>query len=289
MTSWKAKIFGRKSHATRSASAKGTNITGQGFFSLPSELRNVIYEHVLADAEHMRIDLESGPNKKHKVQVIGAEDAPKNNDSVSPLNILLACKQINNEATGIAYSKMSLSLLSVWPDFERVLKHEPRGSTQRFDNILKTLTTIFRATTLSHVTSMDFPDADALITVQLHTSMAPGNTMQPSESCTHKCDLLSRHKGLVHCSFHKIRRLTLFVNHHTEKGYRSLKQGASWLSPLMDHAELASVLGVFSNLEEVVVHRECGIQVSDVIDGKIFVKGSGVPYGGFEDWLPTYA
>ena len=293
MTSWNwANITGRKTHVTRSVSAKATNNTGQGFFGLPSELRNVIYKYVPADAEDMRIRLESGPNKKHEVQVVGAETVPKNNEVVSPLNILLACKQMNNEATSIAYSKMSLSLLTVWPDIDSMLKENGldivHRTAQRLHSILKTLTTDFRETTLSHVTSMEFPDADILVTIPLSTFSALRDEDQPGEIWTRMCALLGKHKGRVHCPFQNIRRLTMFVSQRAEVGFRTLRQGASWLSPLMDDYELATLLRAFSNLEEVVVRRQCGIQTSDVIDGKIFVRGSGVPFGGFKDWMPGH-
>ena len=67
--------------------------------------------------------------------------------------------------------------------------------------------------------------------------------------------------------------------------YGSLAKGASWLSITMQPYEVRDVLGVFSNLEEIVVRRKCGEQVSKVIDGKLYAAESGMEMLGHKDWL----
>lgn len=294
-----AKIPRRKAYAAISGPPKGTSTTGQGFFDLPSELRNAVYEYILADAKDMRIRLESGANKKHRVQVTGQEAAPKNDgvltkDKHSPLSILLTCKQINDEASVMAYSKMSLSLDTVFirtgPP-EDIDQHfaDTRISKDRLKDILRTLHKSFRATNLSHVTSMEFLDHKVLrelAIITLYTEIS--HDRGPDMNCNHMCDQLGTWRGIVHKRFHKVRRITVHAKgvgaHHCIA--HKLKEGASWLSALMQPREANSMMAAFCNLEQIVVRRQCGLQqTSYTKEGKIY-SPSGMPSGGMDDWLP---
>lgn len=105
---------------------RATKQNRKGFFSLPAELRNTIYEYVLADVQdNICIDLTRGPNKD-----INTSIQPKETDTqqktcfasgdASPLSILLACRKINKEASAMAYSKMSITLDIVHRDATRL-------------------------------------------------------------------------------------------------------------------------------------------------------------------------
>lgn len=62
--------------------------------------------------------------------------------------------------------------------------------------------------------------------------------------------------------------------------YRSLKTGASWFSFVMPPDLVPRLLGVFPNLDEIMVRRKSGKQqVSIVRDGKVFAAESGMPLG----------
>lgn len=257
--------------------SKGTNLTGKGFFSLPSELRNAIYEDVLEDMEdnNLCVHLGGGPNEK------SAPEGP------SPLSMLLTCKQISNEATQMAFSKVSLSLTDLWPPIVGNRNDVYAEYRARLESVIWTLGNELRPTTLAQITSMEFPNSRSLL--ELPTSVTEHfSRSRPSESCTPKCDQLSHHRGPIHRAFHNIRRITISVDNYQEYSYRMLREGASWVSPLMLEPMAESVFDVFSNLEEIVVRRKCGVQTSVVVDGKIFAKDSGLPMRGMEDWRPGF-
>lgn len=110
-----------------------------------------------------------------------------------------------------------------------------------------------------------------------------------SEGCTYKCHEFASHSGAFHTAFHNIRQITVDL-HITGMGsedttYRSLKTGASWFSFVMQPYLVPCLLGVFPNLEEIVVRRKSGKQQLSVVrDGKVFAAESGMPLGGQDDW-----
>jgi hypothetical protein len=199
-------------------------------------------------------------------------------ESTSRLGLLLAYKQINNEASGIAYSKMSMSLETVSSNLE---EYQRRGvevlmeHAQRLRRIVETFTQTF-GQNLAFIPVMRLPGTNVLH--DLASSNSPLMDMQRStDFCTAKCASLSHWQGMVHILFHNIRRITLDgEDRDLECLYKSLTKGAFWLCITMQPDNVEDVLSVFSNLEEIVVRRECGEQVNKVADGKIYVAESGM-------------
>ena len=268
-----------------------SNTAGQGssrLLTLPSELRNSIYEYVLADVQdNVRIDLEGGDNKVHKVKAKEPGTVSKE-ESPSRLGLLLTCRQINDEASGIAYSKMSMSLDTVFPtpeDFNTPGNEAFKEGGKRLSTIVDNFTKTFLGQNLACIPHMQFPSTEVLL--HLTTFNSPAMDFQRStDFCTAKCASLSRWQGVVHNLFHKVRRITIDGEDRSmERLYGSLTKGASWLSITMQPHEVRDVLGVFPNLEEIVVRRECGEQVSKVIDGNFYAAESGMEMRGLEDWL----
>jgi len=255
--------------------------------TIPAELRNSIYEYVLADVQdNVFIDLEGGPNKIHKVS--GKNRSVPNDDNTSRLDLLLTCKQINTEATGIAFSKMSMSIDTVFPEPSDLVDRCEATVTEgheRMNAILTNLIIVFMCANLAHVQAMHFPRTEVL--THLVSFNCPFQDVQHSTAtCTDKCASLSYFQGMVHELFHNVKCITIDVEDgELEQLYRSLNKGASWLSVTMQPCEVREVLGVFSNLEEIVVRRDCGEQISKVIDGKIYAAESGMPMLGSVDWM----
>lgn len=255
--------------------------------TLPAELRNSIYEYVLADVQdNVCIDLEGGPNKIHKVS--GKNRSVPNADNTSRLDLLLTCKQINTEATGIAFSKMSMSIDTIFPKPSDLIDRCEATLTEgheRLNAILTNLIIVFMSANLEHVQAMQFPRTEVLHhLVSFNTPFL--DVQHSTASCTAKCASLSYFQGIVHELFHNIKRITIDVeDRKLTQLYKHLNKGASWLSVTMQPCEAKEVLSVFSNLEEIVVRRSCGEQVSKVIDGKIYAAESGMPMLGSDDWL----
>lgn len=267
--------------------ANNTPQQSSRLLTLPAELRNPIYEHVFADVQdNVCIDLEGGLNKIHKVS--GKNRSVPIDDNTSRLSLLLTCKQINTEATGIAFSKMSMSIDTVFPkpsDLIDRCEDTLAEGHERLNTILTNLITVFMGANLAHVQAMHFPRTEVLLhLVSFNTPFL--DVQHTTASCTAKCASLSYFQGLVHELFHNVKRITIDVDDgKLTQLYRHLNKGASWLSVTMQPCEVREVLGVFSNLEEIVVRRDCGEQISKVIDGKIYAAESGMPMLGSNDWL----
>lgn len=258
--------------------------------SLPAELRNMIYDFALADVQdNVCIDLEGGYNRVHKVVDKKPGSVPTD-DNTSRLSLLLTCRQINNEASGIAYSKMRMSLDTVFPnprDFSTDDVLEEGAS--RLSMITASLTSTFPARNLAAISVMEFPSTQILLHLLTFDSPLMEAHHQHPTACTAKCASLAQHQGLVHILFHNVKRIVL----DGEDGcfrtlYEALTKGASWASVTVQRYDVESILSVFSNLEEIVVRRgEAGEQVSKVIDGKIYAAESGMEMLGMDDWLPN--
>lgn len=258
--------------------------------SLPAELRNSIYDYVFADVQdNVCLDLEGGYNMVHKV-VDKKPRSVHNEDNTSRLSLLLTCRQINTEASGIAYSKMSMSLDTVFPnpcDFRTRAQEALLEGGSRLSMIMATITSTFLGTNLAAIPVMGFPSTEVL--VHLLTFNSPTMDSQTSTAfCTAKCLSLSWYHGLIHNLFHTVKRIVLDgEDQEMDRLYLALTEGASWLSVTMEPYEASDVLKVFSNLEEIVVRRECGEQVTKVVDGKFYAAESGMEMLGMADWLPN--
>ena len=254
---------------------------------LPGEIRNSIYEFVFADVQdNVCIDLEGGLNKSHKVS--GKNRSVPNDDNTSRLSLLLACKQINTEASGIAFSKMSMSIDTVFvkpSDFLTRCNAALTEGSERMNAILSNFLIVFSAANLACVPAMEFPRTEVLL--HLASFNSPYMDVQRSTaSCTAKCASRSYFQGLVHELFHKVKRITIDAKDgELDRLYRLLNEGAPWLSVTMQPCEAKEILTAFSSLEEIVVRRDCGEQICKVIDGKIYAAESGVEMLGSYDWL----
>jgi hypothetical protein len=270
------------SHASNTAPGSSRLLT------LPAELRNSIYEYVFADVQdNVCIDLERADNKKETRKVRGKKPKSTSNpDETSRLGLLLTCRKINTEASGIAFSKMSMSIDNVFPvtqytDIRGKVSLDDRG--ERLASILGKVTKTFLGGNLGAIPTMVFPSTEILfelVKCNNHTM----DIQRPTDFCTAKCALYSHYQGVVHNLFHNVRRIVVGGEEAFGGYYEYLSKGASWLSITMEPRDLKGVLNVFSNLEEIVVRRECGEQVSKVIDGKVYAAESGMPMRGIDDW-----
>jgi hypothetical protein len=138
-----------KGIASMMPTSQETNTTGEGFFKLPAELRNSVYEYVLADVrDNIYIKLECGDNKAHESRAITPDRPVFRDDTASPLSMLLTCKQINLEASPMPYSKMSMSMSNITTmvkDFESLREHRGEVST-KFAETLKSVFVEFNKT-----------------------------------------------------------------------------------------------------------------------------------------------
>lgn len=261
--------------------------------SLPAELRNSIYEYALADVQdNVCLDLEGGVNMIHRVVDKKPRSVPTE-DRTSRLSLLLTCRQINTEASGIAFSKMRMSLDTVFPkpsDFHTRGDEALMEGSSRLSMIMASVTSSFQGTNLAAIPVMEFPSAQVLS--HLTTFNSPGMDLQRANNfqgvCTAKCSSRSEYQGLIHHVFHNVKRIVI-DGEDSEIGnlYSELTKGASWLSVLMQPYEARDVLGIFSNLEEIVVRRDCGEQVSKAIGDKFYAAESGMEMRGMDDWLPN--
>lgn len=271
----------------------GSNSTGQGssrLLNLPSELRNSIYEYVLADVQDsVCINLERGDNSAYRSKTKRAKKpkAVPIGEKTSRLSLLLTCGQINREASSMAFSKMSMSLKSVFSTNTSFFSGQISAGDRRLNSMLADIARIFDPLKLSFITSMSVPSTEALQHLVFYNR--PGlSDPQSSESCTAKCSSLAKFTGPIHKMFHKVTRITITGEDRlSEPLYQQLTKGAPWLSVTMQPSEIDNVLSAFSNLEEIIVSRKCGKQVCKVVDGKVFAAESGLPMRGLPDWLPN--
>lgn len=102
-----------------------------------------------------------------------------------------------------------------------------------------------------------------------------------SKRCTKKCDSAGvDHRGLVHNSFHHIRRITFQEPGEKSYYYRLVTAKDSWFSKYVHFPEeVEEILGTFPSLEEIVVRRTCHEQTSYFRDGRVY-SASGLLIGG---------
>jgi hypothetical protein len=275
------------------STSQGTNTTGEGFFKLSPELRNSIYEYVLADVQgNVCIKLGRGDNQAHKTQTTTPENSVPRDNTASQLNVLLTCKQINHEASGIAYSKMSMSMNKAdIPTLEHRAEKDAQAA-KRTETILERFANTFDTHKSSLITSLVLPDIAALLSLTVHDSLMSASNLrsdfvQQNVSCTARCGTHGgEFAGAVHTAFHNIQTVIIQEGDNSlEKGYASLRAGASWLSVAIQPRSMRIVLCSLPGLQQIVVRRRSGEQqVSKVIDGKVFAAESGTPLGGLADW-----
>lgn len=260
----------------------GSNVSAQGFFRLHPELRNAIYEYVLADiGDNVIVDLENGGgvNRKHGTK---AKRQKNPNGDASPLSILLTCKQINNEATGLAYSKLSLRVGDVFETQENGLSMPIEQGRAVVKDLLETFAQDFRTKTLSHITKTHFRQCHTMIVLGFYHNLDFVPLEHPG--CTENCHKYAQFGSIVHEAFHNIRSITVDLDSSLDYGINLLRNGTSWLSLVIEPIHVPRLLRNFSNLEEIVVRRESGEQqISYLCEYKIFASGSGVPLWGFHD------
>lgn len=257
----------------------GTNITGEGLFKLPPELRNAVYELVFADVEgNICIPIEGGLNANHKQRLLKMEKSkvlPENDEEDKPkLSLLLTCKQVYNEASSIAYSKMSMSLL----DDDGILKGDVLRAAQHFASLTRGLQAVFGKGKLQLLRNLVVEERELLFT------FATFDGTFLDEQCFWDWEKRRRNGPLLD-AFHHVRRLTICLDSGLLDCWMcdGLPKGESWLTPLVAPGVAAILLKAFPGLQEFAVRRYCGEQISKVIDGAIFAAESGLPHRPFAD------
>ncbi|KAM0708675.1 hypothetical protein Q7P35_005327 [Cladosporium inversicolor] len=247
--------------------------------SLPPELRNKIYDYALAGVQDdLCIDLEGRENKVHKEGDTKSRSIPTD-DNTSRLSLLLTCRQINAEASGIAYSKMSMSFDTAFNTSD-VTTHT--AVTMIMDNFMQ----VFPVSKLGYITTMHVANPQVLMQMAtLNRSMFDAER----PTCSAKCASLSQYHGTTHDLFHKVKSIIIDGEEEGDGAlgplYELLPEGASWLTVTWGPEFVGYVLSVFSNLDKIVVRRECGEQVSKVVDGKIYAAESGMEMLDMNEYL----
>jgi hypothetical protein len=159
---------------------------------LPAELRNKIYDFALSVVQdNVCIDLERGDKKIRKVRGGKKPRFIPNHDNNSRLSLLLTCRQINTEASGIAFSKMSMSIANVfapsqYSDYRGSIGLKDGG--ERLSMILGQLTKTFLGSNLGAVPTMVFPSTHILFDLaELNSHVT--DVQRSTEFCTDKCAL----------------------------------------------------------------------------------------------------
>lgn len=266
----------------------GTNITDRGLFRLPPELRNVVYEYVLADVHNnVCIDLGAGLNKVYRVEDRKSKPASEDKHA-SRLSMLLACRQINHEASGVAYSKMGMSFETVSVDPKAFEPHQGVNAyikaSERLKIMLQNFAETFDASKSSLLTSVVFHDSQLMSRLAGFNNCMMGDTLL-TKKCTSRCESFSLFQGLFHETFHHVRFITVHVTKDKmETLYKALTKGAPWLSVTLEPFHVDELLAAFPSLQQIIVRRACGEQVCDVIDGGIFAAESRMPLRGMDEW-----
>lgn len=257
----------------------GTNITREGLFKLPPELRNAVYELVFADVEgNICIPIEGCPNanhKQHRSKMEKSKVLPENDEEDKPkLSLLLTCKQVYNEASSIAYSKMSMSLL----DEDGILKGDTLRAGQHLASLMGGLQAVFGKQKLQLVRNLIIRERELLLTF---TSFDSTFLFKQYPWDWDK----QWGNGPLFDAFHHVRRLTICLDSGLLDCWMcdGLPKGESWLTPLVAPGVAAILLKAFPGLQEFAVRRYCGEQISKVIDGEIFAAESGLPHRPFAD------
>lgn len=179
-------------------------------------MRNVIYEYVLADVQdNVCIDLGAGLNKVYRVEAQKNEQVRSDNKA-SYLGMLLACKQINREASRMAYSKMSMSLETVSLNMEYGDSITRDKESDRLKAMLINFAKAFDASKSSLVTNLVLHGSRVLPYFGRTNWRMLGGT-RLTKRCTAKCEEFEEYQGMIHETFHNIRYTTLDVTNDDEE------------------------------------------------------------------------
>lgn len=247
-------------------------MTGQGFFALPAEIRNTIYGYTLADVEdEVSIRIDGGTNANHmepRLNVLKREVLPEENeaDTGPKLTLLLACKQINSEATSIAYSKMSLTLTRM---LDYSLENVWRICHAEASSFMANLQLVFGDNKLRFVKKMILKDdrwLNMLACFDCHVgaSASPFSRPGPIGSVLHHVDTIVLHSDYERRAYK----------------YGVLPEGRSWVSVCLQPVHNKEVLATFPRLRQIVVKKhEGGEQTSLVQDVIIYAAEAGMEMG----------
>lgn len=233
----------------------------------------MIYEYALADIdEGICIKVDRGykephrgrwaKNKERRLKVIEGrvlQDDEDDVDEVSNLALLLTCKQINKEASPIAYSKMSMTITKL-PSLSSIKRawNATSEMCRRFSNG-------FSGDKLKYVKTLVLPDAVDIL--QLLCCIAW--RWFPDTKVLSQADHI----------------ICQFSEDYLSYIFGSLTDGASWLSVVMDSDDGEDLVEKFPRLQFITARRDCGDQVSKVVDGEIFAAESGMRMRGMVDWI----
>lgn len=255
-------------------STPGFNMTGKGFFALPLEIRNTIYEYTLADVEdEVSIRIDGGTNANHselRLRALKRRVLPEDDEAdIGPkLTLLLACKQINSEATSIAYSKMSMSLT-------KMMDYSPGTWRVRHDeasSFMANLRRVFGDDKLKFVKKLILKD-DSWLSMLACFDCYLGVPTSPSS------------RGPIGSVLHHVDTIVLHSDREIRGyNYMVLPEGRSWVSVCLRPVHNKEVLTTFSSLRQIVVKKhEGGEQTSLVQDGIIYAAESGMETGAMID------
>jgi hypothetical protein len=250
-------------------------------------------EYVLADVQdNICIKLGRGDSQAHESQTTTPDNSVSRDNTASQLSVLLTCKRISLEASGMAYSKMSMSMNKAdIPMLEHCAEKDAEAAG-RTETILERFANTFDTHKSSLITSLVLPDIAALLSLTVHDSLMYASNLrsdfvQQNVSCTARCGTYGgAFGGAVHIASHNIQIVIIQEGDNSmDKRYARLRAGASWLSVAIQPRSMRIVLCSIPGLQQIVVRRKSGgQQVSKVIDGKVFAAESGMPLGGLADW-----
>lgn len=261
----------------------GADLTGQGLFRLSPELRNAVYEDVLADVEdNVCIRIEGGANANHKkrrLKTIKRRVLPED-DEESRLSLLLTFKQVYSEASSIAYSRMSMSL----EDNDKLLQGDILLAGQHLANLMGGLQAVFGKEKLQLIWNFN---VNIWLFFKFITFDSSLNRERDKPLPMLENDW--KRTGPLFDAFHKVRRLTIRLDMDCPMAWliNRLPEGESWLTVMVvPGVATTMLLKTFSELREFVVHHPSAEQISKVIDGNVFAAKSGLPLRDLPDVLP---
>ncbi|KAM0718792.1 hypothetical protein Q7P37_005863 [Cladosporium fusiforme] len=247
---------------TRSETKKDSKV---GFFSLSGELRNEIYHLAFLEVNYsIKIEgksvaslIEQEPVEDHTNDLTTITKSTKETDKPqSPLALLATCKQISAEASGIAYSKMSLSL-------EKLPSFGPGPSNslekaQHVRSLLEKFTKVFPMEKIEHVRHLILHDGPLLDQLIDHDTFMRVDEYLKNRRL--RLDLaVQLSGGPLRDAFKFVTKITVVVeNDQRRRSCDRLDGRAPWLSLFVHESRLLVLLETFASLKTVVVRRsEC--------------------------------
>lgn len=272
-------VGGKPPHVLPPAS-RTFNQSDSCFFGLPPELRNLIYEYAFSEVEdQVAIKLDGGYNAEHAIlrqkttkRRVILEDEE---DEPSQLALLLTCKQINAEASAIAFSKMRFLATRL----TRIPYSSPVVSLLFVEEWLADLQDTFGVNKLKLVKRLVLANETLLYNLP-GLSRCKGNFVVDEYGFTAYPSC-----GATSTALQTLSHIEEIILHMDDAPHApELVAGASWVSLALQPRDEQWLLAIMPLLKKIVARGQAGEQTSVIMDGHIVAAESGMRLGGCGDW-----